>query len=360
MAFGRETDVVRNILVPVAALIAAAFIGGLGAVGIWEAVEDDETQAASTVGRPDQTARTASAARPSISEIYEQAAPGVVQITTDAGGFGPLGAEQATGSGFIIDDEGHIITNHHVVEGAQSVTVRFSDGEEASATVVGSDPSTDIALLDLEDVDRDLQPLELGSSESLEIGDSVVAIGSPFGLQGTVTSGIVSGLDRSIRAPDGFAIDGVIQTDAALNSGNSGGPLLDAEGRVVGVNSQIESRDGGNVGIGYAVPIEIAREVVDQLREGGEVEHAYLGVRLEDADDGVRLEVVDGSPADDAGLEDGDVVTAVDGDSVDTVADLRAAVSAKQPGDRVTLEIRRDGDTQTIDIRLGERPSTPE
>jgi putative serine protease PepD len=360
MELGRETNVVRRIFVPLAALMAAALIGGLGAVGIWEAVDADERQAAAPLDRA-ASRTTASASGLSISDIYERAAPGVVQITASAGGFGAPGGGGATGTGFVIDEEGHVITNHHVVDGADSVSVRFSDGDEAPATVVGSDASTDVALLDLGDVSRDLQPLELGSSQSLEIGDSVVAIGSPFGLQGTVTAGIVSGLDREIRAPDGFTIDGAIQTDAALNSGNSGGPLLDGDGRVVGVNSQIESRNGGNVGIGYAVPIETAQQVVDQLLESGEVEHAYLGVRLEDTEDGVRLaEVVDGAPADEAGLQAGDLVTEMDGETIETLAELRAAVSAREPGDSVTLEIRRGEDTRSVDVELGERPSAPE
>ncbi|MCA1676953.1 MAG: trypsin-like peptidase domain-containing protein, partial [Actinobacteria bacterium] len=270
---------VRRMLVPVAALVAAGVVGGLGAVGIWEAVEDESQPAAAAT--PDRAARqgtAAGAADLSIGEIYERAAPGVVQISAEAGQFGPQ-AGRSTGTGFVIEDEGRILTNQHVVAGADSVTVTFSDGEEAEARVVGSDPSTDVALLDLEDVSQELDPLELGSSESLEIGDPVVAIGSPFGLQGTVTAGIVSALDRELRAPDGFTIDGAIQTDAALNSGNSGGPLLDGAGRVVGINSQIESRTGGNLGIGYAVPIDTARQIVADLRDDGEVEHAYLGVR---------------------------------------------------------------------------------
>jgi putative serine protease PepD len=349
---------VRRLLVPLAALVAAGIVGGLGAVGIWEAVDDDGGPAAAAALEPAARQQTAAGAALSISEIYERVAPGVVQITSESGQF-DVPAGRSTGSGFVIDDEGHILTNQHVVAGADSVTVTFSDGKEAEAEVVGSDPSTDVALLDLEDVRQDLAPLVLGSSESLEIGDSVVAIGSPFGLQGTVTAGIVSALDRELQAPDGFTIDGAIQTDAALNSGNSGGPLLDGAGRVIGINSQIESRTGGNVGIGYAVPIETARQVVADLREDGEVEHAYLGVRLEQAQDGVRLaEVVDGSPADDAGLEDGDVVIRVDGEAVDSVADLRGAVSAKQPGASVALELRRDGDTRTVKVELGERPAS--
>jgi putative serine protease PepD len=349
---------VKRILIPIAALVGAAMLGAAGAVGLWEAVDDDGrvATATTTVERSAQERASASSGL-TTGEIYRRAAPGVVEIS--AGGDEPFDGGGATGTGFVIDDEGHIITNHHVVAGSESVEVTFSNGEEARARVVGSDASTDIALLELEDASRELSPLELDSSESLRIGDPVVAIGSPFGLQGTVTAGIVSALDREIQAPDGFTIDGAIQTDAALNSGNSGGPLLDSRGRVVGVNSQIESRTGGNVGIGYAVPIDTARRVVDQLLEDGQVQHAYLGVRLEEAADGVRLaEVVPGAPADDAGLEDGDVVTEAGGEAVESVADLRAAVSARQPGETLTLEIRRDGDPRTVQVELAERPAS--
>jgi putative serine protease PepD len=350
---------VRRIFIPLAALVGAALLGAAGAVGLWEAVDDDGRVAATTTTTIERSAEGRATAGSGLTtgEIYRRAAPGVVEIS--AGAEGPFGGGGATGTGFVIDEQGRIITNHHVVAGADSVQVTFSDGEEARARVVGSDASTDIALLQLEDVDRELSPLELGSSESLRIGDPVVAIGSPFGLQGTVTAGIVSALDREIQAPDGFTIDGAIQTDAALNSGNSGGPLLDARGRVIGVNSQIESRTGGNVGIGYAVPIDTARRVVEQLQEDGQVEHAYLGVRLEEAPEGVRLaEVVPGAPADDAGLENGDVVTEAGGEAVDSVAELRGAVSARQPGETLTLEIRRDGDTRTVQVELGERPAS--
>ena len=348
----------RRLLVPLAALVAAAVLGGLGAVGIWEAVDDESQPAAAAAPEPAARQQAAAGASLSIGEIYERVSPGVVQISSESGQFG-LQEGRSTGSGFVIDDEGHILTNQHVVSAADSVTVRFSDGREVEARVVGSDPSTDVALLDLEDDSQRLEPLELGSSESLAIGDPVVAIGSPFGLQGTVTAGIVSALDRELRAPDGFTIDGAIQTDAALNSGNSGGPLLDGAGRVIGINSQIESRTGGNVGIGYAVPIDTARQIVADLREDGEVEHAYLGVRLEEAEDGVRLaEVVDGSPADEAGLQSGDVVTEVGGEAVGTVAELRASVSAKQPGEKVELQLRRDGETRTVEVELGERPAS--
>ena len=222
----------------------------------------------------------------------------------------------------MIDDEGHVATNQHVVEGVEQVTVRFENGE-VHARVVGADPSTDVALLKLDSLPDGVEPLDLGSTESLEIGDLVVAIGSPFGLQGTVTAGIVSALGRELTAPDGFTIDGAIQTDAAINPGNSGGPLLDGQGRVVGINSQIATETGGNVGIGYAVPIETCG---GRRRWAGRRSSGPTGVRLSDADNGAALaEVTDGSPADDAGLEPGDVVVEVEGEVIDSGDELRRA-----------------------------------
>ena len=349
-----------------AAVAGAGLLGGGVGIAAWEALDDD-ADPVSTVAERDATPTANRSAATSLGELYRRAAPGVVEIQTGGAdeGFDPFAPQgeneqpAATGSGFVIDEDGHIVTNQHVVENADTVTVRFANGDEAQARVVGSDASTDIALLELEG-GRDVTPLELGSSESLEVGDSVAAIGSPFGLQGTLTSGIVSALDRDIRAPNGFTIDGAIQTDAALNGGSSGGPLLDAEGRVVGVAAQIESRSGGNVGIGYAVPIDTAKRIADELLQRGEVRHAYLGVGLEaePADGGgVSLsEVVDGGPADRAGLRAGDVVEAIGGDEVETPDELRAAVDGRNPGDDVRVRIRRGGDTQTVTAELGNRP----
>jgi putative serine protease PepD len=202
-------------------------------------------------------------------------------------------------------------------------------------------------------------PLPLGASKSLAIGEPVIAIGSPFGLDGTLTTGVVSGLDREIRAPDGFGIDGAIQTDAALNQGNSGGPLLDAEGRVVGINTQIQSESGGNDGIGYAVPIETVKEIVAELIASGQVEHAYLGVGLTDAQDGgAVVDVVPGGPADAAGLRDGDVVVKAGGDDVANGDALRDAVSSRKPGGTLELEVRRGGETTTVTVELGARPQS--
>jgi putative serine protease PepD len=368
----------KRFLIPFVALVASGLLGGVAAVGVWEAVDDDEPATRVVAADPASSRTTSATGGLSIGEIYDRSSPGVVEVrvraqspdpspevTPDPDPFDPpaVPRQSSTGSGFVIDDEGRIVTNQHVVGDAETVTVVFEDGEEAQADVVGTDPSTDIALLQLEDPgDHELEPLPLGSSAALEIGDTVVAIGSPFGLQGTLTAGIVSALDREIEAPNGFTIDGAIQTDAALNSGNSGGPLLDSQGRVVGVNSQIQSENGGNVGIGYAVPIDIVRGVVEELQADGEVEHAYLGVSLSEAESGeegvVVGDAVDGAPAQEAGLEDGDVILEIDGEPVESVQDVRAAVDAKQPGDRMTLEVRRDRDSERIEVELGERPAS--
>ena len=228
-----------------------------------------------------------------MQDIYEKEGAGVVFI--EASGvaaeqsplFGvPPQEGTATGSGFVVDDRGFILTNAHVVDGADEVSVRFEEGEgSVDAELKGIDPSTDLALLKVDPDDAELQPLPLGSSGDVRVGDPVVAIGNPFGFTRTVTTGIVSALQRQIEAPNGFAIPDVIQTDASINPGNSGGPLLDANGRVIGINSQIATggTGSGSVGIGFAIPINTAKRLLPQLREGGEIERAYLGV-----DDGRR------------------------------------------------------------------------
>jgi len=347
----------RRLLIPVLALAAASAIGAGVGIGVWEAKDSDE---AATVTAPNRATSAPAGSDLSIKEIYDRAESGVVHITTSAGvdsPFAPPDGGGATGSGFVIDDDGHVVTNQHVVEGVERVTVRFANGEESGARVVGADASTDVALLELDEVPEGVEPLDLGSAESLEIGDLLVAIGSPFGLQGTVTSGIVSALDRELTAPDGFTIDGAIQTDAAVNPGNSGGPLLDGQGRVVGINSQIATETGGNVGIGYAVPIETVQEVVEALLEGRTIERPYLGVRLTDADNGARLvEVVEGGPAAAAGLQPGDVVVEVEGEAIDSGGDLRSAVAEREPGDELELTVRRNGDTRDVTVELGARP----
>jgi putative serine protease PepD len=334
-----------------AAVAAAAVLAvAVGAIAAWEAVDDDTAPAAAPVASTGTTATTQPASSDGLPlpEIYKQSLPGVVEIQAGSAG----------GSGFVLDEDGHIVTNQHVVEGATSVTVRFADGQEADAEVVGTDPSTDVALLRLRNPGEvDLTPLPLGSSSSVEVGETVVAIGSPFGLEGTLTAGVVSAVGREIRAPDGFAIDDVIQTDAAINSGNSGGPLLDTAGRVIGINSQIQSETGGNVGIGLAVPIDTVKDIVDQLKQNGQVEHAWLGVSIGESEQGVEVtEVIAGSPADEAGLQAGDVIVEVEGVAINSPDDLTSLITDKNPGDTVDVKVTRGGDEQTIKLELGVRP----
>jgi putative serine protease PepD len=350
---------VKQFLLPLA-LVVAAIGGGVVGAGVMAAVDEDGTTATATVAGREVADQ--SSAPTSLSELYKQVSPSVVEIQVQAQGDSPFGSPQGgTGTGWMYD-ETHIVTNQHVIDGANEVTIRFQDGREVQARVIGSDPSTDVAVLELNEGADAPAPLERGSTESLEVGDPVVAIGSPFGLEGSLTTGVVSGLGRTIQAPDGFAIDNVVQTDAALNPGNSGGPLLDLNGRAVGMNAQIASASGSNSGIGYAIPIETVQSVVEQLLGDGEVEHAYLGVQVADAENngGARIvEVVQGGPADDAGVQQGDVVVGADGQDVQNGDDLRSAVNAKKPGDELELEVRRDGNTRTITVELGTRPAQP-
>ncbi len=331
-----------------------------------------------------------------VNQIYNEDSPGVVFITAEqraqTSPFNPFGQSQggtATGSGFVIDNDGHILTNNHVVAGSDNVTVRVGgeDGQTFDADVVGADPSTDVAVLHVDSGSDELKPLELGSSTGVKVGDPVVAIGNPFGLDRTATAGIVSAVQRQINAPNGFTISNAIQTDAPINPGNSGGPLLDAEGQVIGINSQIESggQSEGNVGIGFAVPIDTAQEVAQQLIDHGSVEHAYMGITGADltpdianvlnldVDQGALVEsVVPDSPAAKAGIESGnaevsiegqrvaaggDVITAVDGQAVSGMDDVIAAVDAKKPGDDLDLTVLRDGDEHTVTVTLTERPA---
>jgi S1-C subfamily serine protease len=297
----------------------------------------------------------------------------------------------ATGSGFVIDDEGHILTNNHVIEGAEKVTVKLGESEKThTAEVVGTDPGTDIALLKVGAPAKELHPLTLGHSGEVEVGDPVVAIGNPFGLDRTVTSGIVSALQRQIQAPNGFSINHVIQTDAAINPGNSGGPLINAAGEVIGINSQIATGGGGNgnVGIGFAIPIDTIRAEIQQLETKGEVEHAFLGIsggtitpELAKAlnlpvEEGVIVQqVVKDGPADKAGLEagttsatingqevrlGGDIITEANGKPVKSMEDLIEKIQDAQPGDKLELKVLHDGDTKTVDVTLGTQPKNSE
>jgi putative serine protease PepD len=259
------------------------------------------------------------------------------------------------------------------VDGASSISIRFWNGTRHRAELLGTDPSTDLAALKVDAPASLLVPLGLGDSSGLRVGDEVLALGSPFGLEGTLTSGIVSALHRQMTAPNDFTIADSIQTDAAINHGNSGGPLLDTTGRVVGVNAQIESESGGNDGVGFAIPSNTVRSVVSQLLETGSVEHAYLGVEMVDVEGGVAIaDVKSGTPAEDAGLEGatgmrtvdglqvptgGDVIVAIDGKPVSTTNEVQSAIDARRPGDEVRITVLRDGDRRTLAVTLGTRPS---
>jgi S1-C subfamily serine protease len=328
-------------------------------------------------------------------DIYKRVAPGVVfiraQVVENAPspfdfGFPQEQRGEATGSGFVIDKDGTIVTNAHVVSGATKVTVQFADKHVVDARILGRDESTDLAVLKVDAERSELTPLTLGSSRGVQVGDPTIAIGNPFGLERTLTTGVVSATKRTIRAPNGFEIDGVIQTDAAINPGNSGGPLLDATGRVIGINSQIETggSGNGNIGIGFAVPIDTAKRLLPQLEKNGRVDRGFLGVSsltidrsLDDlnlpVDQGVLVQTVEpGSPAAQAGIKGGDIVaeldgnqirlggdiiTAVDGKKIRTSDQLANTITGKKKGDKVNIDLLRGGHKMTVEVTLAARPT---
>jgi S1-C subfamily serine protease len=401
-------DVNRANVARLAGLAAASLLGGAIALG-GVALTGDLGGGTTTVVRtsPAPTAAVQVASRKTaltVGEIYSRAAPGVVQITsTDSIQDTPSLSlpqlpnlpeaphQQALGSGFVIDKAGHIITNYHVIEGADQIEVSFSNQDTLRATVVGTDPSTDIAVLRVETSSRSLTPLVLGNSDAARVGDPVVAIGNPFGLARTTTAGIVSAVqERTITAPNGYPIDHVIQTDAQINSGNSGGPLLNDRAEVIGVNSQIAPAQGssGNVGIGFAVPSNTVKEVVAQLVATGRVDRAFLGIggatvnaelarqfRLP-VDAGVLVEVVgEGTAADRAGLRagsdptvvagegytlGGDLIVAVAGKRVSSLEELRDVLADHKPGETVKIQVYRGTRQLTLDVTFGRQPTSPQ
>ena len=384
-----------------ATFIASALLGGgvalggaavLGKLGDKTTVIREEAAPSSAAPASFQTGR-----RESINAIYRASAPGVVHIETTSrveaptdpffgDPFGATQTQRALGSGFVIDKAGHIVTNYHVVRGANSIQVSFSDNERFRAQLVGADPSTDIAVLKVDVKSRALKPLPLGNSEGVRVGDQVIAIGNPFGLDRSVTAGIVSAVQRRIEAPNNLSISHVIQTDAALNHGNSGGPLLSAQGEVIGVNAQIETggASDGNVGIGFAIPINTVKDVVAQLIRHGKVEHAFLGIEGKTltpeiarlfhlpVSNGVLVAGVrQGTSAASAGLKPatsqvtvageswpagGDVIVKVDSEPVPTVERLIDLIATKKPGDKIVLEIVRGTSRKTMTVTLGRQP----
>jgi S1-C subfamily serine protease len=331
------------------------------------------------------------------AEIYDQLSPGVVTVISIFEGGTSLLEDQGEGgqgSGFVLDAKGYIVTNAHVVttesgEGsdrAKQVFVEFSDGNRVPAEIVGGDPNADVALLKVDPEGLRLTPLHLGTPETISVGEPVAAIGSPFGERQSLSIGVISAVDRSIQSLTRFQIGNAIQTDAAINPGNSGGPLLDAQGRVIGINAQIRSRSGGGEGVGFAIPVDAVRRSVRELREKGRVDYGYLGVsslvlwpqlaeRLDlDVRGGALVqEVEEGSPAEEAGIEagddeitfqgqpeiatGGDVIVAVDGERLTRRDDLADVISSMTTGDKVKLEIVRDGERRTVEVTLGRRPA---
>jgi len=372
-------------------LLAALIGGGVGAATI-AALDDGGSGATTTVVREaaqptNSTSSQVADSTESVADIAKASLPSVVDITVTTSGGDPQTGNQparAEGSGWVYDDQNHVITNQHVVDNSTNIKVTTQDGSTYDATLVGTDPSTDLAVIKVNAPAGKLQPLQLGDSDALVVGDGVVAIGSPFGLEGSVTSGIVSALHREMQAPNGFTINDSIQTDAAINHGNSGGPLIDLSGNVIGVNAQIESDGGGSDGVGFAIPASTIRTVVPELISSGKVQHAYLGVKIQTIGSDVSAQlnaaagaavadVTAGSPAATAGLKaggaektidgvpyptGGDVITAFDGKAIATSTELQLAVDSKKPGDKVELTVVNGGKTRTVTVTLGTRPDS--
>jgi S1-C subfamily serine protease len=390
----------RSIL-PIA--IVSAVIGAGAAVGVVEGFDLGSAKTTTTVVQQAPLGASANASDNDASgltagDIYKRDAPGVafirsqiVQRTQSSPFDFGLPQEQqgeATGSGFVIDKAGTILTNAHVVNGATKVTVQFANKQSVDAKVLGKDESTDLALLKVDPAGLNLAPLALGSSKGVEVGDPAIAIGNPFGLERTLTTGVISAVQRTIQAPNNFEIDDVLQTDAPINPGNSGGPLIDATGKVIGINSQIATGgngSNGSVGIGFAVPIDTAKKIIPELRQSGRVDRGYLGIgsltvdkTLADLNLPVKhgalvQSVTPGGPADKAGIRagdlsatldnhaiqlGGDIITKVDDKQIRTRDDLEAAVVNRKSGDTVKVTLYRAGKVKTVEVTLGERPNT--
>jgi S1-C subfamily serine protease len=392
------------------ALLGGAVVAVIGLIAIsagWIKSDSKTTTVTAPISAPISSNSSDEGEGNTVNQIYKADGEGVAFIESQIpasepeGGASPFGeffgeAEPeeesgggvATGSGFVIDEEGHILTNNHVIEGADKINVKIGDSEkEYQAEVVGADPGSDLALLKVNAPSSLLHPLTLGDSAKAEVGDPVVAIGNPFGLDRTVTSGIVSALQRSIQAPNGFSISNVIQTDAAINPGNSGGPLINAEGEVIGINSQIEtggSGSEGNVGIGFSIPINTAKQEIHQLETKGEVEHAFLGIEggsitpelakalnLSVTEGVIVQSVVKGGPADKAGIEGGkttatiegaevklggDIITEIDGKKITSMEDVIEVVQSSQPGEEIEVQVLHDGQKKSAHVTLGTQP----
>jgi S1-C subfamily serine protease len=379
----------------IAALAGGAIVlGGTAALGKLNSNTTVLREQAVGSGEP---AAFSQAHHMSINDVYREAAPGVVHIdaitkvSVPTNPFFPTPSSEtqtAVGSGFVIDKAGHIVTNEHVVAGATSVQVSFSDNEKIKARIVGEDAATDIAVLKVNAAARALKPLPLGDSDSVRVGDEVIAIGNPLGYDRSVTSGIVSAIGREIQSPNESPIDHVIQTDAALNHGNSGGPLLNADGQVIGVNAQIApSASNANIGIGFAIPINTVKQIAADLIKHGKVEHPFIGINAQPVTPQIAsvfhlpvrhglliAKVFPGTGAAAAGLHagktlvtvngetwpaGGDIIVRADGHEVATIDALRTVIGEKKPGDSVRLDVYRGAKLMTFDVKLGRLPSSP-
>jgi putative serine protease PepD len=365
----------------VALLAATAVLGGAAGAGIVAiAGTGNSTNTTTTVTQPAAntgdrvtTSSSSSSSGLNATALYAAAAPGVVDITSrgvsgTSDSQNPFGPSQqpsttATGTGFVVDGKGHIVTAAHVVDGASSITVTFQDGTTRTAKLLGKDNATDVAVLSVDPSGLTLHPLALGSSSDLEIGNAVAAIGDPFTYDRSLSTGVVSGLDRTISAPNGFTVAHAIQTDAALNPGNSGGPVLDASGKVVGIVDQIATNGSSDTssGVGFAVPIDLVKGELSQLEAGKTVQHAYLGVSTSSATTttaGALIQsVTSGGPADDAGIQSGDVITALGSTQIKGTNDLVGAIATHKPGEKVTVTIHRGSQTKNVTVTLGSQPT---
>jgi putative serine protease PepD len=362
-------------------LVAAAVVGGVIAVIIAGGGSTKNTT--TTVVAPSRSSEPASFQSQrgmTVGQIYKLTDPGVVDITTTSKptqGFFGFGQQQTSGegAGFVYDNKGNILTDEHVVSGANQITVTFADGRKASASLVGSDRGADVAVIHVNNVSASqLHPLTLGDSSKVQVGDSVVAIGSPFSQPNTITAGIVSATGRTIYSPNQFTIPNAIQTDAAINPGNSGGPLINASGQVIGLADQIETNnqnsqgEGSNSGVGFATPINADARIANEIIKTGKAQNAYVGVSLNpNSTGGAQISttgqsglppVVPNGPAAKAGLKPGDLVTAVDGQRVTNTNQFIATIAQRAPGNTVTLTVKRGGQTKTIKLTLGSQPSS--
>ncbi len=359
-------------------LALAGLIGGVAGAGLLSVTGAVDTGGGGTTTVVERTISTGTGASGASAEtgkaaldvntLYESASPGVVDITATAAasGPGPIGPAESTstGTGFVIDARGRILTASHVVSDATRITVEFQDGTRRTATLLSTDDATDVAVIRVDPAGLTLDPLKLGTTASLSIGDPVAAIGDPFGYDRSITTGIVSGLDRTIEAPNGFTVAHAVQTDAALNPGNSGGPLLAADGTVIGIVDQIATNGNANQssGVGFAVPIDLVAGELGELIAGKQVSHAYIGIATSDASGttsgALVSDVASGGPAAAAGLAAGDVVTDIGGTAVTGSSDLVATIAEHAPGDTVNVTVRRGSRSLTFSVVLGTQPAT--